>query len=185
MPIPRTVLGATLALAMLAAPAAAQTAPRPTTLSIQAGGFVYGMEGDGVFPMAAVRVDWPVNRYLRAEAGGSFARPGAVIHLDQYETPTAVHDHTQLFTATLGVQLELPTRLGSPYVGVAGGLFARYDPSPGERFVAATQELLGGLRVPVNETVGVRGEVRLRLDEHEGRGTSSNLEQTLGITVRL
>lgn len=185
MPMQRTILSATLAAAMLALPAAAQTASRPATVSVMAGGFVYGIESGGVFPMGAVRVDWPLNRFLRAEVGGSFARPGAVIHLDQYETPTAVNAHTQLFTATAGLQLELPTRLARPYAGVAAGLFARRDPSPGERFVAATREVMGGVRVPLNETVGVRGEVRLRLDDHGGRGTSSDLEHTVGLTIRM
>ncbi|HYR11996.1 MAG TPA: outer membrane beta-barrel protein [Longimicrobium sp.] len=185
MPTQRTFLGAVLATAMLAVPAAAQTAFRPATVSFQAGGFLYGIESGGVFPMGAIRVDWPVTRFLRAEVGGSFARPGAVIHLDQYETPTAVNAHTQLFTATAGLQLELPARRVRPYAGVAAGVFARRDPSPGERFAAATREVMGGVRVPLNETVGVRGEVRLRLDGHQARGTSSNLEQTLGVTIKL
>lgn len=185
MPMQRILLGAGLAAAMLALPAAAQSAPRPTTVSIQAGGFDYGIEGGGTSPMAAVRVDWPVNRFVRGEAGGSFARAGAVIHLDEYQTPTAVHAHTHLFTATIGVQMELPTRYGQPYVGVANGLFARRDPSRGERFVATTQEVLGGVRIPLNQDVGLRAEVRLRLDDHEDRGTSSSVERTIGVTLRM
>ena len=184
MPMHRTLLGAAVA-AVLALPAAAQTAARPATLSIQAGGFMYGMESSGVSPMAAARVDWPITRFLRVEAGGSFARAGAVIHLDQYETPTAVDGHTHLFTATVGVQVELPTRHANPYIGVANGLFARRDPSLGERFVASTREIMGGVRIPYNNRLGVRAEARLRLDDHQGRGTASNLEQTLGVTIRL
>lgn len=184
MPMQRPLLGAALA-ALLALPAAAQTDDRATTLSVQAGGLVYEIEGPGVFPVAAARVDWPVTRFMRVEAGGSFARAGAVIRLDQYETPTAVHGHTHLFTATLGVQLELPTPVANPYVGVAGGLFARRDPSLGERFVATTREIMGGVRVPYNHRLGIRAEMRLRLDDHRARGTSSNLEQTLGVTIRL
>lgn len=182
----RSILGATLASAALAAaPAAAQTAGG-ATLSVQGGGLMYDREGDGTFPMAAVRVDWALGRYVRAEVGGSYARPSTTAYrpiaqnvLEPYES------HSTLTTATVGVQAQLPTRVASPYVGIATGLFGRFDAEGGDRFFRPTQEVMAGLRVPVARGVGVRGELRLRLDQHQDGGTANDVEHTLGVTIRL
>jgi hypothetical protein len=184
----RTILGASLAAAVLAAaPAAAQTGETRPTLSIQGGGFMYDREGDANYAMGALRLDWPVSRYVRAEVGGSYSRPTTTLvrEIDVYHTMQAYEARTNVMTATVGVQAQLPTRLASPYVGVATGLFGRFDPDGGDRFISPTQEFLAGVRVPVSQRIGVRGELRFRFDQHHNSGTSSDLEQTVGITVRL
>jgi hypothetical protein len=184
----RTIVSATLAAAALAAtPAAAQTGDDRPTLSIQAGGLMYDREGDDNYPMGAVRVDWPVSKYVRVEVGGSFARPGTTVVrvIDANQTTQAIPAHANMFTTTVGVQAQLPTRFATPYVGMATGLFGRFDTEDGERFISTTQEFMTGLRVPVTGRVGVRGEMRFRFDRHQDSGTASDVEQTLGITVRL
>src|SRR5687768_2923596 len=132
----RSIVGATLALAALAAaPAAAQTAERGATLSLQGGGFMYDREGDGTFPMGAVRVDWTLNRYLRAEVGGSYVRPETTAYRPIAQNVMEPYQaHSNLVTATVGVQAQLPTRIASPYVGISTGLFGRFDPEGGDRF---------------------------------------------------
>jgi hypothetical protein len=185
----RTFVGATLAAAALAAaPAAAQqTGDDRPTLSVQAGGFMYDREGDANYAMGAVRVDWPVSRYVRAEVGGSYSRPTTTVVrvIDTNHTTQGIPSHANVFTTTVGVQAQLPTRFATPYVGMATGLFGRFDTNDGERFISTTQEFMTGLRVPVSERIGVRGELRFRFDRHQNSGTASDVEQTLGITVRL
>lgn len=183
----RSIVGATLALAALAAaPAAAQTAERGATLSIQGGGLMYDREGDGTFPMGAVRVDWTLSPYLRAEVGGSYARPQTTGFRTVGQNVVEPYEaHSNLVTATVGVQAQLPTRIASPYVGIATGLFGRFDPAGGDRFFRPTQELMAGVRVPVRGGIGVRGELRFRLDQHQDGGTANDMEHTLGVTIKL
>ncbi|WP_420128607.1 outer membrane beta-barrel protein [Longimicrobium sp.] len=183
----RSIVGATLALAALsAAPAAAQTADRGATLTVQGGGLSYDREGDGTFPMGAVRVDWALNRYVRAEVGGSYARPETTGFRTIGQNLTEPFDsHSNLMTATVGVQAQLPTRIASPYVGIATGLFSRFDAEGGDRFFRPTQEVMAGVRVPVRGGIGIRGELRYRLDQHQDGGTASDMEHTLGVTLKL
>lgn len=183
----RSIVGAALAVAALAtAPAAAQTAERGATLSIQGGGFMYDREDDGTYPMGAVRVDWALSRYLRAEVGGSYARPQTTGYRPIAQNVMEAYDtHSDLVTATVGVQAQLPTRIASPYVGLATGLFGRFDPAGGDRFFRPTQEVMAGVRVPVRGGIGIRGELRYRLDQHQDGGTANDMEHTLGVTIKL
>ncbi|HEY0018195.1 MAG TPA: outer membrane beta-barrel protein [Longimicrobium sp.] len=183
----RTIVGATLAAAALAAsPAAAQTAEQGATVTVQGGGFSYSREGGDLIPMGAVRVDWPVSRYLRAEVGSSYARPGTTMTRPIAQgVQEAYQTHSSLATATVGLQAQLPTRLATPYVGIATGLFGRLDPDGGDRFIRPTQEVMAGLRVPVRGGIGLRGELRYRMDQHQDGVTGSNMEHTLGVTIKL
>lgn len=183
----RTIVGATLAAAALAAaPAAAQTAERGATLTLQGGGLMYDREDDGTFPMGAVRVDWPLSRYVRAEVGGSFARPGTTMTRPIAQNVMEAYEaHSSLATATVGLQAQLPTRIASPYVGIATGLFGRFDPAGGDRFIRPTQEVMAGVRVPVRGGIGLRGELRYRMDQHQDGGSSDDIEHTLGVTIKL
>ncbi|HEV3051227.1 MAG TPA: outer membrane beta-barrel protein [Longimicrobium sp.] len=181
----RMFVGVTLAAAALAAaPAAAQDG---ATLNIQGGGLSYDFLDDGTFAMGAVRVDWPLSRYVRAEVGGSYARPAYTAFRPVSQNVTEAYDeHANVLTATVGVQAQLPTRIASPYVGLATGLFGRFDPEGrGDRFVRPTQEVMAGVRVPVSRGIGLRGELRLRLDQHQNGGTASDMEHTLGVTIKL
>jgi hypothetical protein len=72
-----------------------------------------------------------------------------------------------------------------PYLGLAGGLFVRYDEQPGgDRFVSHTIAIPAGLRVDLTDRIGVRGELRARFDTHQDGGSGTNVEQTIGLTFR-
>src|SRR5688500_1877727 len=180
----RSMVCATLAAAALAAaPAAAQD--RGATLNLQGGGLMYDREGDGTFAMGAVRVDWQLSRFIRAEVGGSYARPGTTgVRTIGQNVVEPFESHSNLMTAKVGVQAHLPTRVASPYVGLATGVFGRFDAEGGDRFFRPTQEVMAGVRVPVRGGIGLRAELRYRLDQHQDGGTASDMEHTLGVTIK-
>jgi hypothetical protein len=133
--------------------------------------------GDDNFPMAALRADWRLRRWLRSELGVSYA-------LGDVPAPgdAAGERSTSLATATVGIQAELPFRYLRPYAGVATGLFGRFDESGGARFVRTTQEFPVGVRVPVSSRLALRAEARFRFDQHENNTTAANVEQTAGLS---
>jgi hypothetical protein len=124
--------------------------------------------GDDNFPMAALRADWRLRRWLRSELGVSYA-------LGDVPAPgdAAGERSTSLATATVGIQAELPFRYLRPYAGVATGLFGRFDESGGARFVRTTQEFPVGVRVPVSSRLALRAEARFRFDQHENNTTAA------------
>lgn len=158
-------------------------------LSLLVGGFTYDRAGDRTFPMAAVRADWPLSRFVLAEVGVSLARAEVENVIEAFQTrpgighgPAVVEEDSNIFTGTVGLQAQLPLRYVQPYVGLATGLFGRMDPPGGARFVRPTQTFAVGLRIPVTGAFGVRGDLRYRLDQHQGGDAASDFEQTIGIT---
>lgn len=131
-------------------------------------------------PMAALRADWRLTRWLRSELGVSYAM--GEVTLPSIGSPVEVDTH--LMNATIGLNAELPVPVIRPYVGIAGGLFARFDDEGGEDFVRPSVAVPVGLRIPVTPRLGLRGEVRWRFDQHEGTGDSAvNREITAGLSV--
>lgn len=151
------------------------------TLSLQVGGFTYDREDDDTFPMAALRVDWRLSRHIRAEVGAAYALGETEVAQGD---AVAEEENTSLVSVAAGVQAE--ARLGPvrPYLGVAAGLFGRFDPEGGERFVRPTHEFPVGLRIALTRDLGLRAELRPRFDEHEDGRSSPDFEQTLGVTFR-
>ena len=72
-----------------------------------------------------------------------------------------------------------------PYVGMAGGLFVHYDQKAGgDRFPRYTIAFPAGARVRITDRIALRGELRARFDVEQEGGSGTNMEQTLGLSVR-
>ncbi|HEY0971513.1 MAG TPA: hypothetical protein VGE02_11155 [Gemmatimonadales bacterium] len=134
---------------------------------------------DDDFPMAALRADWRLSRWLRSELGVSYAMGD--VPLPVVDGPVEVDTH--LMNASIGLNAELPVPVVRPYVGVSGGLFARFDDEGGEDFVRPSIAVPVGLRLPITPRLGLRAEVRWRFDQHEGSGDSAvDREMTAGLS---
>jgi hypothetical protein len=148
-------------------------------LSLMVGVLDSDFDGDENFPMAALRADWRLSRWVRSEVDATYA----VGELD-FASPTA-DVNTSLFTATVGIQGELPLPLVRPYAGVAAGLFGRFDEegaAGAQRFVRTTTAFPVGLRVRFSPRLALRGEVRFRFDADPSGATAANVEQTVGLS---
>ncbi|HEX6629740.1 MAG TPA: hypothetical protein VF048_01560 [Gemmatimonadaceae bacterium] len=149
-------------------------------LSLSVGALRYDRADDDDFPMAALRVDWRLRRWLRSEVGLAYAladipRPDATAGDDDI--------NSSLLAATVGLQAELPTPYVRPYVGAAAGLFGRFDEEGGDRFVRPTMAFPVGVRIPFSPRLGLRVEARWRFDEHEDGRSSPDVEQTVGVSI--
>ncbi len=158
-------------------------ASRQLTLSV--GALRYAPDGDDNHPMAALRADWRLRRWLRSEFGVSYA----LASLDVPVVPGAVEEeeiNASLATATVGLLAEAPIPYVRPYVGVAAGLFARFEEDgeayEGESFVRPTMAIPVGVRIAVSPRLGIRAEARFRFDEHRDGRSRGNVEQTVGLS---
>lgn len=138
------------------------------------------------YPTVGVLADWRLSRYLLAEVGSSYTRGRVEVANHTGPVSTYHEKTTQLATATVGMQAELPLPYVRPYVGIASGLFLRLDPSGGDRFLSTTQAFPVGVRVPVTDRMAARGEVRVRYDNHWGAegGTALGAEATVGMSFK-
>ena len=162
----------------------AQQAPSHQ-LTLSVGALRYEPDGDDNHPMAALRVDWRLRRWLFSELGASYA----LADLDPTPADPADEDvNSSLATATLGLRAEAPWPYVRPYVGAAAGLFARFDGETdtrdGDSFVRPTVAFPVGVRLPLTSQLGVRVEARFRFDEHLDGRSVSNVEQTVGVSFR-
>jgi hypothetical protein len=153
-------------------------------MSLVVGALDTDFAGDDHFPMAALRADWGINRFLRLEVSGSYAL-GDI----QRTNPPATGDpntSTSLGAVTLGLLAEWPLRFGRPYVGVAAGLFGRFDAEDkdqgGQRFVRPTNAVPVGLRLPLSDRLSLRGEARFRFDQFKSGASATNVEETIGLS---
>lgn len=132
------------------------------------------------FPMAAMRVNWRLRRWLRTELGASYGVGSRDILASNGQRLDDAR--VQLGTATLGLQAQLPLEYVRPYVGVAAGLFGRHEEG-GDKFVRTTMAFPAGLRVMLSPRLALQGEVRWRFDQQERAGQAANIEKTGGISV--
>jgi hypothetical protein len=149
-------------------------------LSLMVGVLDSDFANDENLPMAALRADWRLSRWVRSEVDATYA-----VGELEFGTPTG-DVNTSLFTATVGVQGELPLPFVRPYAGVAVGLFGRFDEkgtAGAERFVRTTTAFPVGLRLRFSPRLALRGEVRFRFDAHPDGATAANVEQTAGLSV--
>ena len=160
-----------------------QVPTRNLTLAVGVLTYDFAGQSDDNFPMAALRADWRLTRFLRSEIDATYA-------LGDVADATAEDGErsTSLATATAGVQAELPFRFLRPYAGVAVGLFGRFDGdengSDGERSVRPTTAFPLGVRLAVSPRLAVRAELRFRFDQHDNNTTALNREQTVGLSFR-
>lgn len=154
-----------------------RTPDREITMSV---GALRSDDDDKNLPMAALRTDWRLRRWLRSEVGvsyaiGSITPPGGGIILPPSRT-------LQLGTATVGLRAELPGSLVRPYVGVAAGLAMR-DEENGASYVRTMMAFPAGLRFLLGDRVSVRAEARFRFDQRRAGGEAVSVEQTGGLSV--
>jgi hypothetical protein len=148
-------------------------------LSLMVGVLDSDFDNDESFPMAALRADWRLSRWVRSEVDATYA-------VGELESGAPTGDvSTSLFTATVGIQGELPLPFVRPYAGAAVGLFGRFDEkgSGGERFVRTTTAFPVGLRLRFSPRLALRAEARFRFDAHPSGATAANVEQTAGLSV--
>jgi hypothetical protein len=156
---------------------------RNVTLAVGVLNYDFAGQSDDNFPMAALRGDWRLTRFLRSEVDATYA-------LGDVADATAPDGErsTSLATATAGVQAELPFRYLRPYAGVAVGLFGRFDDdeegSEGESSVRPTTAFPVGLRFTFSPRLALRAEVRFRFDQHDNDTTAADREQTVGLSFR-
>ena len=153
---------------------------RALTLAVGVLDYDFAGRDDSSFPMAALRADWRLTRFLRSELDATYA-VGDVADA----TVADGERSTGLATATVGVQAQLPFRYLRPYVGAAVGLFGRFDGGDdGESSVRPTTAFPVGVRLAVSPRLALRAEVRWRFDQHEANNaTAVNREQTVGLSV--
>lgn len=145
-------------------------------VSLVVGVLSYDPADDKNFPMAALRFDWRLSRYIRSELGFGYA-------LAELSDPAGADMNSSLLAATVGLRAELPLPVVRPYVGAAVGLFGRFDAEDeGDQFVRPTQAFPVGVRLAFSQRVALRGEVRFRFDEHRGGGSAVDVEKTGGLS---
>lgn len=151
---------------------------RQITMSV---GALRSDDDDENLPMAALRTDWRLRRWLRSEVGVSYAvgsteRPegGAAISPDSKSL--------MIGSATVGLRAELPARYIRPYVGVATGLTYR-DEEDGVRYVRTMMAFPTGVRFALSDRVSLRAEARWRFDQRRTGGEAVRVEQTGGLSV--
>lgn len=153
---------------------------RDRDLTLAVGVLDYDRADDNdLAPMAAIRAEWGVRRWVRTELGVSYA----LADVSRPDLGAGETSNSSLATATLGVKAELPTDVIRPYVGIAGGLFGRWDGDDGEDFVRPTIAVPAGVRLLIGQA-SLRLEARWRWDEHEDGLSVPSREFTAGLGFR-
>lgn len=137
-------------------------------------------DDDEQLPMASLRVDWRLRRWLRSEVGVSYA-------IGTYNpagtgTIPAPSRALQLGSATVGLRAELPTPFVRPYIGIAVGLAHRSE-EDGDPYTRTMMAFPAGVRVPLSNRVSLRAEARFRFDQRRAGGEAIGIEQTGGLSV--
>ena len=154
------------------------------SLTLAVGALRYRDAADANHPMAALRAEWRLRRWLRSELGVSYA----LANLDVTPAGAAAPEEidASLLTATVGLNAELPIPIVRPYVGAAVGLGARFDGDgetyEGDSFVRPVFAVPVGIRIPVSSRLGLRAEARFRFDEQRDGRSMTNVEQTIGVS---
>lgn len=150
---------------------------REVTMSV---GAYRSQDDDTNLPMASLRTDWRLRRWLRSELGASYA-------IGSIDTPggglvAAPPQTLQIASATIGIRAELPTQFIRPFLGVAAGLAYRNEEN-GTSFVRTTMAFPAGLRFVLSDRVSLRAEARFRFDQRRTGGEAVGVEQTGGLSV--
>ena len=153
----------------LVAQGPSEAAARETWTITALGGVLSYDPSDGDnFPIFSLRADTPIADYARVEVETSFSRPDVQQDADFLYDRSLPTESGTVFTLTIGVQFRHTLGPLEPYAGASGGLFARYDDdSEGQRFSRNTFAFPMGLRLWVSDNLGIRGEFRIRRDNHE------------------
>lgn len=145
------LVGAVVALGLASAcPVFAQASndTRPS-FSLNAGASQFDLSGTGVAPIAAARVDLPLNRVLIAEGGVSFMR-----------TSEQFNQHVSYLVPEAQLQAQLPLGRVHPYIGAGVGYLSGIN---APAWVSdATFSASVGTRFALTSVVGLQAELRVR-----------------------
>jgi len=168
--------------APLAAQGPSEAAARENwTISALGGMLSYDPSDGDNFPIFSLRADTPMADHLRFEVETSFSRPDVQQDVDFLYDPSLPTERANIFTLTVGIQFRHTMGPFEPYAGASGGVFARYDDdSEGQRFSRNTFAFPMGVRLWVSDNLGIRGELRVRRDNHE-LFTKTSTEMTAGL----
>lgn len=165
--------------------------PQPQIgLTVVGGAFGAGRDTDGFHPLVAARVSRTLGRGTLVEAGlglTSAVRPITAVYTHPDGTPydAVIPVKIPLLTPDLQLQAELPFGRFRPYAGAGGGLLIAFRGDyEGDRFIRPAAFGSVGVRADLGRHVGVRGEVRLRVDSYPGGDTVGSTEQTAGLSWR-
>lgn len=150
---------------------------RDITLAV--GVLDYDRGTDDLAPMASLRAEWGLRRWVRSELAFSYA----LADVPRPDLGVGETARAQLAGASLGVKAELPTRVIRPYVGIAAGLFGRFDSDDGDEFVRPSLSVPAGVRIRLG-SASLRLETRWRFDEHRDGVSSPSREFTAGLGFR-
>jgi opacity protein-like surface antigen len=122
------------------------------SVAVQTGLFNFDLSGTGTSPAVAVSADWAATRHILLEGAMTFAFPN-----QQFS------DRTTLLIPEALVQYQWRLGKFSPFV--AGGIGAAIDKR--DEIFGGTQTHLalstgGGVRMNLTESMGLRGDFRLR-----------------------
>lgn len=151
---------------------------REITMSV---GALRSEDDDAQLPMAALRTDWRLRRWLRSEVGVAYA-VGSTSRPEGSATISPDSRSLMIGSATVGLRAELPARFVRPYIGVAGGLTYR-DEEDGSRYVRTMMAFPTGVRFALSDRVSLRAEARWRFDQRRSGGEAVRVEQTGGLSV--
>ncbi len=154
-----------------------RTPDREITMSV---GALRSQDDDKSLPMASLRTDWRLRRWLRSEVGVSYAI-GSIDVPAGGITPASSRS-LQLGSATIGIRAELPSSVIRPYVGAAVGLALR-DEEDGPSYVRTMMAFPAGVRFILSDRVSLRAEARFRFDQRRFGGEAVGIEQTGGLSV--
>jgi len=150
---------------------------REITMSV---GALRSEDDDVNLPMAALRTDWRLHRWLRSELGVSYAIGSVDRTVSGAVAP--ISRTLQMATGTVGLRAELPARVFRPYVGIAAGMVFRNEEDDAQD-VRTTMAFPTGVRIVLSPRVSLRGEARWRFDQRRSGSESVRVEQTGGLSV--
>ncbi|MEJ7758407.1 MAG: outer membrane beta-barrel protein [Gemmatimonadaceae bacterium] len=167
---------AALAMSLtFATPADAQRRERgrnsERSVTIQGGAFIHDFYGDDARPMVAIRANWGLARWLLSEFG-TF-----------YTQPKDIRGAVDVMGVDLALQAQLPHSILRPYVGLGAGIHVTLEGGGGDRFAESSTQAMAGLRLRLTRGIGLRGEMRYRIDDQQrSPSAADNVEMTGGIS---
>lgn len=176
MPSPLRLACTLLAVVVSASSLTAQ-APVGRAVSFSGGASAFDASGTGTAPVFAVRADQPiVGRWLLAEVGVVYARLE-----EQFRTT-----QTNLGIVEAQLQAQLPLAHFRPFLGLGLGTAGYLNNAGSRDRWNSTASIAAGARIPLTESMGLRGELRVRgwnFHGIESGFTSGAAETTFGLSL--
>ena len=148
--------------------------PSARTVTLQVGTFTHDYYDDEASPMGALRLNWGVARWVLTELGVFYTQP-----------ETSDDETVHMTGVDVGVQAQLPHSFISPYVGLATGIHYTDEGDGGDSYFAGSTQAMGGIRLWLSRSVGIRGEGRFRIDDQQNSpNAADNFELTAGLMLR-